>query len=174
MCLKRIFCLVFFVFSLNIYSQSAEFITELLGAEKVTYGQVSYLVAVHENLVSEKASYIDSMNALYQEKLLLDEILPSQFVNYKDLSYFFAKLWDVKGGLMFRISKGSPRYAFNQFKNDGIIPVNIDPHFYPSGRDVLNLFTLGDLKYGKVISSNEEQKSSDINISGLEELKVSR
>ena len=167
MCLKRIFCLVFFVFSLNIYSQSAEFITELLGAEKVTYGQVAYLVAVHENLVSEKASYIDSMNALYK-------VVPSEFVNYKDLSYFFAKLWDVKGGLMFRISKGSPRYAFNQFKNDGIIPVNIDPHFYPSGRDVLNLFTLGDLKYGKVISSNEEQKSSDINIPELEELKVRR
>ena len=61
-----------------------------------------------------------------------------------------------------------------QFKNDGIIPVNIDPHFYPSGRDVLNLFTLGDLKYGKVISSNEEQKSSDINIPELEELKVRR
>ena len=99
MCLKRIFCLVFFVFSLNIYSQSAEFITELLGAEKVTYGQVAYLVAVHENLVSEKASYIDSMNALYQEKLLLDKVVPSEFVNYKDLSYFFAKLWDVKGGL---------------------------------------------------------------------------
>ena len=63
---------------------------------------------------------------------------------------------------------------FNQFKNDGIIPVNIDPHFYPSGRDVLILFTLGDLKYGKVISSNEEQKSSDINIPELEELKVRR
>ena len=161
MCLKRIFCLVFFLFSLNIYSQSAEFITELLDAKNVTYEQVSYLVAVHESLVSEKASYVDSMNALYQEKLLLEKVKPTEYINYKDLSYYFAKLWNVKGGLMFRISKGSPRYAFNQFKNDGIIPVNIDPHFYPSGRDVLNLFTLGDLKYAKKVTSNEEQNPSD-------------
>lgn len=170
MCLKRIFCLVFFLFSLNIYSQSAEFITELLDAKNVTYEQVSYLVAVHENLVSEKASYVDSMNALYQEKLLLEKVKPTEYINYKDLSYYFAKLWNVKGGLMFRISKGSPRYAFNQFKNDGIIPLKIDPCFYPSGIDVLNMYTVGDLKY----TSKYKESKNDSSLVDSSELQIKR
>ena len=39
------------------YSQSAKVVTEIIDAPKVTYGQICYLSAVSQNLLSESASY---------------------------------------------------------------------------------------------------------------------
>ena len=161
MCLKKFFCLVFIFFSsFFIYSQSSEFVTKLLETEKATYGQVSYLIAVYQGFVPESASNIDAMNALYQEKQLLDRFEPNEPITYKDLSFFLVRIWDVKGGLMFRITNGAPRYAFNQLKNDGVIPLKIDPNFYPSGIDVLNMYTVGDLKYTSKYKALKNDSSS--------------
>lgn len=169
--LKKFFCLVFIFFSsFFIYSQSSEFITKLLTTEKATYGQVSYLIAVYQGFVPETASNIEAMNALYQEKQLLDRVEPNAPITYKDLSFFFARIWNVKGGLMFRITNGAPRYAFNQFKNDGIIPLKIDPCFYPSGIDVLNMYTVGDLKY----TSKYKESKNDSSLVDSSELQIKR
>jgi len=69
-------------------------------------------------------------------------------VTLQELSWLMAKLWDIKGGLMYRATKRSARYAFRQFKVDGILPATADPWKKASGSDVLNMYTACLRKYG--------------------------
>jgi len=102
-----------------IFAQSADFVTELLKTEKATYGQVCYLTAVYRDLIDEKASPEDAVNALAK----INE-LPKNAVS-------------------------NMRYAFKKFKKDKIVPANADPQMIPSGIDILNIFTAANAKYSQ-------------------------
>ena len=39
------------------FAQSAEVVTDILESDEVTYGQVCYLSAVHQGLISDDADY---------------------------------------------------------------------------------------------------------------------
>ena len=39
------------------FAQSAEVVTDILNSDEVTYGQVCYLSAVHQGLISDDADY---------------------------------------------------------------------------------------------------------------------
>ena len=63
--MKRIFSLLLVLFIGGFaFAQSADVVTEILGAEEATYGQVCYLSAIHQGLISDDASYEDAVNAL--------------------------------------------------------------------------------------------------------------
>ena len=79
------------------------------------------------NIITDDASYDDAVMALYESGVIpfveeVDSPVPAV-----DLAYLYSKLWKIKGGLMYRITKGSPRYAFRQFQTDGIISSTLDP-----------------------------------------------
>lgn len=130
-----------------IFAQSADFVTRMLDTDKATFGQVCYLCAVCQNLVSDNAKEVDAMNAIFEQGILPDEVQPGDLINYKQAAVIFSKVWNIKGGLLFRISNGSPRYAFKQLKNDGVILSNADPSMIPSGVDILNMYTMGEKRY---------------------------
>jgi hypothetical protein len=48
---------------------------------------------------------------------------------------------------MFRLTKGSPRYAFKQFQSDGILSRKQDPADFVSGAKVLSIYTSCVKKY---------------------------
>lgn len=135
-------------FSIALHSQSADFVTELIGTEKATYGQVSYLAAVHQGFVDEGASYEKAFAELQQRKQVKAKASSGDVITYKELARTISKLWKIKGGLMFRATKGSARYAFQQFKIDGIVPKDANPTKKVSGADVLNVFSKCEYKYG--------------------------
>lgn len=56
-------------------------------------------------------------------------------------------MWNVKGGLLFKLSGKNPRYSYKKFRKDGILPSNADPSKILSGSDLLNIFTQGHLTY---------------------------
>ena len=64
-----------------------------------------------------------------------------------DIAYIYSKLWIIKGGLMYRITKGSPRYAFRQFQADGILTAKNEPSDIVSGAKALSIFTSCINKY---------------------------
>jgi len=139
--------IVTFFFSLSVYAQSADFVTEILNTKAANYGQVCYLSAVYQGLVDEKATYPEAVKALYDNNQLpyvVDPVIP---VNLGNLSFILSKLWPIKGGLMFRITRGSPRYAFRQLKADRLIDADADPAKKVSGIEVLNLYTECQRKY---------------------------
>ena len=146
--MKKIISIIFALFLvLSAYAQSADIITDILESEEVTFGQISYLTAVQMKIVDDSASYEDAVVALYENGYipsLEDALVPVPAV---DLAYLYSKLWNIKGGLMYRLTKGSPRYAFRQFQSDGIIGVDVDPANYISGEKALSIYTSCINKY---------------------------
>ena len=148
--MRRIFSvlLVLFIGGLA-FAQSADVVTEILNTDEVTYGQVCYLSAIHQGLLAEDASYDDAVDALLARGQLPEDVGSYDSVFMANLAFIYAQVWpDIKGGLMFRLTKGSPRYAFKQFKADGIIPQSADPNAVVSGPQALNLLTSCMLEYG--------------------------
>ena len=129
------------------FTQSADVITELLESDKVSFGQVSYLAAVQMNLLDENDSYENAVKVLVDNDIIPDGEEADTPIPLVDIAYIYSKLWDVKGGLMYRLTKGSPRYAFRQFQSDGIISSDADPAWLVSGAKALSIFTSCVNKY---------------------------
>ncbi|MGI5117652.1 hypothetical protein [Treponema sp. SP13] len=137
-----------FVLCVTAYAQRADFVTRLIAADKATYGEVCYLSAVYQGFVGENASYEDALHALVQKGQANSRADVNGAVTLQELSWLMAKLWDIKGGLMYRATKRSARYTFRQFKVDGILPATADPSKKASGSDVLNMYTACLRTYG--------------------------
>lgn len=148
--MKKSFILpVVLVLSMTAYAQRADFVSELIAADKASYGAVCYLSAVYQGFVDESASYVDALHALAERGQTSPSADVNATVTFSELSRLMAKIWHIKGGLMYRATKASARYAFRQFKADGIIPERTDPSKKASGSDVLNMYTLCLRKYGE-------------------------
>ena len=147
--MKKMFVLpAVFVLCVTAYAQRADFVTRLITADKATYGEVCYLSAVYQGFVGENASYEDALHALVQKGQVNFRADVNGTVTLQELSWLMAKLWNIKGGLMYRVTKRSARYAFRQFKVDGILPATADPWKKASGSDVLNMYTACLRTYG--------------------------
>ena len=133
--------------SLSVYAQSADVITELLDTNTATFGQISYLAAVQKNLINENDSYDKAVQALFDNGLIPNNENPDAPIPLIDIAYIYSKLWNVEGGLMYRLTKGAPRYVFKQFQADGIIKSNQEPGDYVSGARALSLYTSCVNKY---------------------------
>ena len=73
---------------------------------------------------------------------------PDMPVPYVNLSYIYAQTWNIKGGIMYRIFKSAPRYAFKQLKYDGILEKKIDPSRIVTGKEAIEIFNKCKIKYG--------------------------
>ena len=146
--MKRIvLILAGFFLSFAVFAQSADVITEVLESEKATFGQVSYLAAVQKNLINENDSYEKAVKVLFDNGIipnLEDYRAPIPLV---DIAYIYSSLWQIKGGLMYRLTKGAPRYAFRQFQADGILNQNQEPSDFVSGAKALSIYTSCVNKY---------------------------
>lgn len=147
--MKKIITLFLALFIVGVaYSQSADVITEMLESTEVTYGQVCYLSAVHQGLVTDKASFDEAVKALSDAGQIAAETDKSVSVDMANLAAIYAKMWNVKGGLFYRLTKGSPRYSFKQLKVDGVLSETADPSEIVSGTEALNIYTSCSSLYG--------------------------
>lgn len=154
---KIITLLAVFIFSFSVYAQNAYVVTDILNSSEITYGQACYLSAVSQGLAADTDDLNKALDILKEKGQISNSIEGSKPVNIQELSSIYAKMFpNIKGGIFFRITKGSSRYAFRQFKADGLIPSNTDPSKILSGQEALSLFTKANLKYG------ENQFSDDL------------
>ena len=146
--MKKIVSLIFALFLvLSAYAQSADVITDILETEEITFGQVCYLTAAQLNIIEDSTSYEDAVTALYEHGYIPGMEEYDVPVPAVDLAYLYSKLWNIKGGLMYRLTKGAPRYAFRQFQADGIVSADMDPSAYVSGEKALSIYTSCINKY---------------------------
>ncbi len=146
-----------------IYAQSADVVTNILNTDQVTYGQICYLSAVRQNLMEDTKSYDDAIAILSKEKQLpfAGIVSENQIISLKEIAYIYSKIWDNQissRGLMYKLTKGSPRYAFKQLKADGIIMNNSDPFKGIDGFEALGILTSCMLEYG----TSEECMTMDL------------
>ena len=131
------------------FAQSADVVTDILKSDEATYGQVCYLSAIHQGIISEDASYEDAVNALLNRGQIPENVGAYDSVFMANLAFIYVQIWpNIKGGLMFSLTNGSPRYAFKKLKSDGVIPENTDPKAVVSGTDALNILTACMMEYG--------------------------
>lgn len=149
--MKKVYTLFFVLFiCFSLHAQSSKVITEILDTTQVSLGQVCYLSAVQQGLVQEDASYTQCINALYQKGQIPVPSYEASLVPLANITFIFAQLWDIQGGLFYRIFHGAPRYAYKQLKADGILPENSDPGKIISGQELMNLYTSCSIKYGNM------------------------
>lgn len=149
--MKKFFVSVLFlILFTSAYAQSSEVITEILNAKQVTFGQVCYLAAVQQEIIGEDASYTDAIDAMYKRGYIPNIIYEDTVVPMVNLAYIYSHMWYIKGGLMYKLFKGAPRYAFKQLKADGVIPANTDPGKIVSGMEALNIYTSCSIEYGRM------------------------
>ena len=140
--MKKIMVLVFtLLLSASIYAQSADVITDILETKEVTFGQICYLTAVQLDYADEKSSYENAVTIMQEKGLVKADKNAESAIPAVEVAYLFSKLWTVKGGLMYRITKGSPRYVFKQFQRDGVIKSTVDPSSHISGTEALSIYT---------------------------------
>ena len=144
---KIISALIVLFISVSVFAQSADVITELLETEEATFGQVCYLVAVQKNLIAENDSYETAVQTLYENGIIPGFEDPQAPIPLVDITYVYSRLWEIKGGLMYRLTHGSPRYAFKQFQSDGILSATQEPDDYVSGAKALSIYTSCVNKY---------------------------
>lgn len=150
--MKKIFLIVLGLFiSISAYSQSQDVITEILESSEATFGQVCYISAAMQSLVSDDSSYDDAVQAVYENEQLPYITESSQPIPLIDAAYLFSFMWDIKGGLMYKITNGAPRYVFKQFQADKIIPYDAEPNQIVSGIEIMRMFTSCEKKYGDPI-----------------------
>lgn len=152
---RFLFCAALLVCGLA-YAQSADFVTNLLQTPKATFGQVCYLTAVYRGLIDENASAEDAVNVLKSRAEVSEKTESESVADYADASRLFSKIWNVKGHLLFTLTKGSKRYAFKKFQKDGVVPAHADPQAFPSGVDILNIFTAGNEKYAASSANDDD------------------
>lgn len=132
-----------------VFAQSADEITNILNTDQVTYGQVCYLSAIRQNLITEADGYDDAIRALYANGQIPEEVAGQQEVYLQNLAFIYLQMFpNVNGGLMYKLTKGSPRYAFKKLKADGVISENADPNSFVSGRTALSILTTCMVRYG--------------------------
>lgn len=134
-----------------LFAQSADVVTEIINAKKVTYGQICYLSAVHQNLVGENATYEESVSAIYNANQIEKEYDAAKPIRLEQIAYIYMKMWPKeKGGIMYRLSGGSKRYSYKLLKDYGILLSNSDPWQYVSGREALNILTACMMEFDPV------------------------
>lgn len=149
-----IICAVLFT-GLSLYAQSADVVTDILSSDEVTFGQAAYISASSQGLIKDEASMEDALSILIEKEQIAEDTESSDVLTIQDLAGIYAKAFDVKGGLFYKLTKGSPRYAFKYFKTEGLIPTNTDPSKYPTGTEALSLFTKCNLRYGEAQFTDE-------------------
>lgn len=140
-------CFLFFVTPLTFFAQNFNQLNELIETEKISLGQVSYLVASSINLDDENLTYDSAFEKMKEKGYFAEGTKSTDFVTVKKLCGFLAKAYNCSGGLFFTISKKSDRYAFREFVAKGFIPKDIDPMGFVSGIDAIGL--LSNLLEGK-------------------------
>lgn len=147
--MKKIISILFtLVFSFAAFAQSADVITDILDTEEATYGQVCYLLAAQQKLILDDATYVYAVEALYENGQIPELYGEDDSITAIDAAFLFSRMWDIKGGLMYRLTKGSPRYVFRQFQADGVIGSSVQPKDSISGSDILSMYTSCLRKYG--------------------------
>lgn len=137
-----------FLFSFAAFSQSQNFVSELLESPKANYGEACYLSAVYQGLADENAGAERAFQILQDAGQVKNDVKASDEISYSAFCALAAKSWKINGSLLFRASKGAGRYAFRQFKADKVIVNDVDPGAIISGSDMLTIYTLCEKKYG--------------------------
>lgn len=147
--MKKFISILFTLFVVfSVHAQSADVITDILESEQATFGQVCYISAVEQGLIGDNDDYNKAIEVLAANELIPEIVDANTPMPVGNIAFLMSQIWDVKGGIMYRITKGSPRYSFKQFKTDGVIASTVEPQDFISGPELLEIHNICTRVYG--------------------------
>ena len=123
------------------YAQSAQKLTEVLSIENVTYGTASWFLAAQTGLIDDTKSEKEAFDVLSEDGWFnkIDAEADSK-ISLKNFAYLCTRAFNIKGGLMFRLTD-APRYAARELKAMKIISNDADVNASITGRQMINILT---------------------------------
>lgn len=135
---KKIFMvtllLLFFVAIVS--AQSADAVTKMIESKEATVGEAAYFLAVYLDAAPENSTEEAAVNALQASGVCNEGVAADTVLTYKTFAGMLMRTWDVKGGLMYSITKAD-RYALRDLQAKGFISASADPVSAVSGFDAL-------------------------------------
>lgn len=148
--MKKYFLGIFILLAIQLgaFCQNFNRLSQIIDAPEITNGQAAYFVGTYLGTVQDNATDSEAFETLKAKGYFSKDAASDSYISLKDLCAVYAKVTGVKGGLMFTLSKQSPRYSFKEFKARGWLPGNADPQVKVSGINAVGLFNsiTGDAK----------------------------
>lgn len=135
---KGVLFLLFLSLGFVVYGQEASKITEILGSEKLTRAQASYVAASWLDSTNETLGFAEAAQLAVEQGLLKDGVDVNEPIRLDELAGLCMKAWNVPGGLFYRMTKAN-RYAYKELAARQFLPSNGDPSFNLSGAEGLNV-----------------------------------
>ncbi len=141
--MKRIYLIIASLFlSAAVYSQSADVVTDILQTKEVTFGQIAYLSGVRQQFINDDTSYEEAVNVMKNKGFIKKTVNADDPIPYANISYLYLQIWPkARGGFMYRMTNGAPRYAFIFLREEGYIDQHADPADKVDGQKALNLLS---------------------------------
>ena len=141
---KLIFVLLFCVLSSFCFSQSFDYVEEVVNSKEASFLQVVTLVSQDLSFgadSSENADISQSLVSAYPNlKKIVDkyEVNPNQAIELADFSQIICTCYNVKSSLMYIIF-GTPRYAQRQLVASGYFSASLQPNAKLTGVKALSI-----------------------------------
>ena len=131
---KLIFVLLFCVLSSFCFSQSFDFIEEVVNSKEVSFLQVATLVSQDLSLSQNLQDDFPKLKKIVDKY----EVNPNQAIELADFSQIICTCYNVKSSLMYIIF-GTPRYAFRQLVASGYFSATEQPNAKLTGVKALSI-----------------------------------
>ena len=131
---KLIFVLLFCVLSSFCFSQSFDFIEEVVNSKEVSFLQVTTLVSQDLSLSKNLQDDFPKLKKITDKY----EVNPSQSIELRDFSQIICTCYNVKTSLMYIIF-GTPRYAQRQLVASGYFSSMLQPNAKLTGVKALSI-----------------------------------
>lgn len=132
---KRFLFILLFAITAGLSAQTAQEMETIFEAETVTYAQIVRFTLDAANLHSAGNSE-EAFEFAVQNNLLPKNITSDSSARLDQLSLFLMRTFNMKGGLMYSITK-SPRYAYRELVYQKVIQHRASPSMNVSGQQFL-------------------------------------
>ncbi len=123
-----------------VFAQSADKVTEMIESQTVTLTDVAYFASTYLSITGDEIEEDIALAAIEKHFPLSKIPRDDKNLNYAEFAYFCTQVWDIKGGIMLRITE-SPRYALRELQSMGFISSSKLPKNEISGTDALTIMS---------------------------------
>lgn len=138
--MKRILILLalYVVTAASVVAQSSEFVDQLLADKQTTYGQVSYLVLVASENLSEDSDVTRAFEQLDALGWAPAGASADSQVTMASYASILMRAFGLKGGIMYTLFPG-PRYAYREMAARQVIQGKSDPGMSVDGSSAIRM-----------------------------------
>lgn len=138
---KCIMAIMFSLFSALTFAQSSQALSDILDSERLTYGQLAYLIGTYKEIIKdEESNDIDAtVKALSNIDFFPKDVKSTDYATLGTTAMALTKAARIRGGVFYRLTYGSQRYAIRELKALGVLPASADTSNSVNGKEAIGI-----------------------------------